>query len=43
MRQKIKDELFSKSADFNLPRYDAIARESVEPEAARKVEQISYP
>ena len=43
MRQKIKDELFSKSADFNLPRYDAIARESVEPEAARKVEQILYP
>jgi hypothetical protein len=43
MRQKIKDELSSKSADFNLPRYDAIARESVEPEAARKVEQISYP
>ena len=43
MRQRIKDELSSKSADFNLPRYDAIATESVEPEAARKVEQISYP
>jgi hypothetical protein len=43
MRQRIKDELSSKSADFDLPRYDAIATESVEPEAARKVEQISYP
>ena len=43
MRQKIKDELSAKSADLYLPRYDAIATESVEPEAARKVEQISYP
>ena len=43
MRQRIKNELSAKSADSNLPRYDAIAVESVKPEAARKTEQISYP
>ena len=43
MHQKIRDELSAKSADLYLTRHDAIATENVEPEAARKVEQISYP